>query len=207
MRIFFLRHAHAASQCDPETVAGRASRAPLTPAGRQQAAAFAAKANRLGVTALYASTCLRALETARPTARALSLAVRPEPRLAERSHGRLEGQAKRDAYTPVLVQRIHADQYGWAPPGGESLADVARRVRAFLGELAAHERERVLLVTHTMVLWAVFGACTRCDARILPHLRVDNTGLVEAEVDPVRARAGTPLLESVRIVRWNHRVS
>jgi probable phosphoglycerate mutase len=203
MRLHFLRHAHAVTQRDPLTVAGRSARAPLTPEGSRQAEAFARVARRLGVTAIYASTCLRALQTAAPAARALGLRVIPEPRLAERSHGLLEGRAKRDAYTPDLVARIHADQYRWVPPGGESLEDVARRLRSLLTALAREPHEAVLLVTHTMALWALFGACTGCDHRILPRLRVDNAGLVEAALDGAALRDGAPLLEAVRILRWN----
>lgn len=193
---YFVRHGESLSQADRTVVVGRAAEQPLTETGRRQAQALAVALSPYPLEAIYASTCLRALETAEPIAQAKGLALGPTDLLVERSHGVLEGRKKDEAYTPELVQLIHADQLRWRPEGGESLEDVAERLQRFLDGVP--ERCGVVFaVTHLMVLWALFWLCTGCQHAFLPHLRVDNAGLVEIE----RYGDGT-----LRLIRWNQRM-
>ena len=103
---------------------------------------------------------------------------------------------KEEVYTPETIKAIHADQFRWAPPGGETLEDVAQRLTAFLQQLIAIEKDSCYLcVSHLMLLWSVFYLSTRCDHKILPHLKVENCGLVEINFD-------TP--DKFTLIRWNH---
>lgn len=193
---YFVRHAESFSQADKTLIVGRAAAQPLTEKGRGQAQAAAAFLAPFPFATLYASTCLRALETAQPIAQSKGLALEPTDLLAERSHGVLEGRKKDEVYTPGLVKQIHADQYRWRPEGGESLEDVAGRIEAFFA-LAEDAPGPILAVTHLMVLWALFYLCTQCEHRLLPHLRVENAAMVEI----LREEDAT-----LRLIRWNQRI-
>ena len=193
MRIVFMRHARAQSQVDSTRIAGRSHGAPLTEDGRRHADKLAWEAQDLRFSSLHVSSCRRTLETAAPLADALALTAQPTDLLVERSHGAFEGRLKSEVYTDEVVAEIHADQWRWSPPGGETLEEVAARVHQWVTTLDHSAQLPVLAVSHLMVMWSVFGLCTGCDHRILPKLKVANGAVIEVE-----ARDGELLLQ-----RWN----
>jgi probable phosphoglycerate mutase len=112
------------------------------------------------------------LQRAVETARALG-AVAPavEPRLAEQDWGEWTGRAR-----AALAAEPGGVRWDAAPPGGESLASVLARVRAWLDELAAGDGpDTWAAVTHMGVIQAVVAAALRWDldepapVRLLPE--------------------------------------
>jgi probable phosphoglycerate mutase len=104
------------------------------------------------------------LRRAAETARELG-AVDPvvEPRLMERDYGEWTGRALAD-----LPGGEGGLDLGWdqRPAGGESLADVLRRARAWLDELAAGDGPQTwLAVTHLGVIRALVAATIGWDLR------------------------------------------
>lgn len=195
MRVLFLRHAHSVSQHDKTVVVGRAHDAALSERGRVQAAALAEALAAWPIDAVYTSTCVRAYETARPIAERLELPLEETDDLVERSQGDLEGVPKDAAYPPDIERRMHADQWRWKPPNGESLEEVAARLGSFFRDVEAlPPTATCLAVSHQMVAWSLFYLCTRCDHAILPTMRLDNGAIVEVALEPGRAP---------RLVRWN----
>lgn len=199
MRLLFLRHAHALSQVDSTIVAGRAAVQPLTEEGLSQARAVGAALRGWGIKRIYASPLLRAQQTAQAISNALDIPFVNSHMLIERSHGSFEGRPKAEVYTPEVIRDIHADQLRWKPEGGESLEEVQVRLREFLSEFEGQgdDESPCLIITHLMVLWALFHLCTECHHAILPKLKVDNVGLVEIAI---------PSPDALRLVRWNQRV-
>jgi broad specificity phosphatase PhoE/ribonuclease HI len=130
--------------------AGRGD-APLTATGRRQAAAAAKRlAARGGIDAIISSPLQRARRTAELAAEATGAPLTVDEDLAETDFGELEGLTFAEA-----SQRWPDETTAWlgsadvAPPGGESLATVARRVLGALDRLlAAHPRGTVVLVSH-----------------------------------------------------------
>lgn len=136
--------------------------APLTPLGRRQAEALGRVIAQAAVqerpTRVLASPYLRARESARLAlaAAGLDVPVGLDERLRDREFGVL------DRLTGLGITRQHpeeAQRRGWLgkfwhrPPGGESWADVALRVRAVLVDLRLDAPgERVLLVAHDVVV-------------------------------------------------------
>lgn len=194
MRHYLARHGHAVSQLRKDIVVGRSAAAPLDEKGKGQAEMLCSYMARAPVARIFASPLVRTRQTAEILARGLRLDVEECGELIERSQGDFEGKAKDLVYTPELIKVIHADQLAWSPPGGESLTDVAGRLGSFFETRLAKEASPCLVVTHLMVLWALFHMCTRCHHSLLPHLKVDNCALVEIELDPGRP----PML-----IRWN----
>jgi 2,3-bisphosphoglycerate-dependent phosphoglycerate mutase len=113
----------------------------LTPRGVRQAWRVVGQLCDRPIGALYASDLHRAMETAAPLAAVLGLAVIRDPRLRERSLGAAEG-TETAAIGPELtgLREHRVVDPDAAPPGGESVRDLYRRVAAFADDLAASRR-------------------------------------------------------------------
>jgi broad specificity phosphatase PhoE len=124
-----LRHGQATANA-AGLLLGR-SDVPLTPTGRAEALALA---GRLGsVRRLVSSPLRRAVDTAE--ALGLGLPVEVDDRWVEIDYGEHEGRPLGDV--PAEIWRRWRVDPGFRPEGGESLADVGRRVRAACDELLA----------------------------------------------------------------------
>ncbi|MFG6193023.1 histidine phosphatase family protein [Nonomuraea sp. JJY05] len=142
VRVLCLRHAE--SENVVARVAGALPLAELTPKGRAQAAEAAECLLGEGVTRIYASTAVRARQTAEIIAQALGLReeVVELPGLVEFGVGRLEGTAD-----PAVRARTAGVLRSWVVEGrlGEAVADgedghavVARVIAAFASIATAH---------------------------------------------------------------------
>jgi alpha-ribazole phosphatase len=124
---------------------------PLNATGYRQAANISRILRAVPIQAVYASDLQRARETARAIAAALNLAVQIEPEVREMAFGRWEGLT----YAEIQLQDGKA-LAAWqraplrlAPPNGETLTQVADRVRAVLAKLMdRHRNETLVLVAH-----------------------------------------------------------
>jgi alpha-ribazole phosphatase len=124
---------------------------PLNQRGRQQAAALASAMAGEGIQTLYASDLRRAWETARTIAAVAGLAARREPRLREMSFGAWEGLTYGDIQRrdDRALTAWQADPSQVSPPQGETLIQVANRVReAYNDMIFNHTEHTVALVAH-----------------------------------------------------------
>lgn len=180
---------------------------PLSPLGHSQADAVGrALAGPLSdgvTTAVWSSPYVRALQTANSalTVAGVEATIRVDERLRDRELGVLDlltqiGVAAR--YPVEAERRRWLGKFYHRPPGGESWADVALRLRSFLRDLEdASTAERAVVVTHDAVIMLVRYLCE---------------GLSESEVldiglaDPVRNAALTTLRREAdgwRLVSYN----
>ncbi|MBW9095144.1 histidine phosphatase family protein [Microbacterium jejuense] len=135
---------------------------PLSETGREQALALGEwLAPRRGeLDAYWVSPYLRARETL-----AIALggdgqdaAVVVDERIRDRELGVLDlltrrGVARR--HPEEMARRRHLGKFYHRPPGGESWADVALRLRSFLRDVLDGPHERALLVAHDAVVMLV----------------------------------------------------
>lgn len=116
---------------------------PLTDRGRRQASQIAHALASADVAAVVSSPLRRAQETAG----ALGLPVTTDERWIELDYGDYEGLPVTGV--PAEEWARWRDDLEYAPPGGESLAALGRRVRAACDDLAGTAREReVVVFTH-----------------------------------------------------------
>jgi 2,3-bisphosphoglycerate-dependent phosphoglycerate mutase len=170
----------------------------LTALGRGQAGALgrwiASRTDGPLPQSLWVSPYLRTQETAEAVLATLDEAglplpdVRTDERLRDRELGILEMMTKASVelqHPQEAARRRLLGELRWRPPGGESLADVALRLRSLLRDLyEAEASRRVLLVGHDAVVL------------MLRHILDD---LDEAELDQVN-RAGA--VGNTAITRW-----
>lgn len=152
-RIVLVRHAETAYNHE-DRWQGSGSDVPLNQSGRAQAETLAdVLARRFGneVEIAYTSDLERARETAAIIAARLGVPVREEPALRELSHGAWEGHTHAEVVQrwPEEYAAYLADPYDTKRGGGDSYADLERRVWPALERIAArHGGARVLAVSH-----------------------------------------------------------
>ena len=132
----------------------------LTQTGRQQAESAGGwlRDNGLGrFDRGYASTYARAMETAG----LLGLDGFDwmlDPLLREREWGEFDGKTweEREALAAENIRQRKTDPFYWAPPGGESMAQVLLRLRPMLDTLHREcSQKRVIIVCHGEVMWVL----------------------------------------------------
>ncbi len=133
---------------------------PLSPRGRAQALALAARLAPVAFDAAYTSPLARARETADLVLAGRGAAGRPDggplrvelvPAFGEFGYGAWEGVApdERRARWPDLDARWNADPWSVAPPGGESLDALAARVIPAWDQLVgAHPGRTIVVFAH-----------------------------------------------------------
>jgi len=129
----------ATDRSEPEQHLGQRIDIPLSASGRAAAEALARRLEGVTFSRVIASPLLRAQETARAVAH--DGPVESDGRLAEMDYGRWEGLTYEQISEAdgEFRRQWEANPERLACPGGESGADVARRVRAFLDDLLAGE--------------------------------------------------------------------
>ncbi len=135
---------------------------PLSATGREQAAALGRAWRGMGEeqrpTRVLCSPYERAMRTATCTLDAAGwqhLEVQPDERLRERDLGLLDGFTRygiEATFPEEAERRAWLGKFYYRPPGGESWADVAGRVRAVLEGRGPADGERLLVVSHQAVI-------------------------------------------------------
>jgi broad specificity phosphatase PhoE len=162
--ILLLRHGRTAANANG-LLLGRLD-VDLDDEGGRQAAALAAAVQNTtnGVRQVVSSPLQRCRATAETVAEALGLPVTVDERWIELDYGDLDGTPT--ASLPADTWARWMADTRWAPPGGESLADLGERVRSACDDLvgrSGHERDPsgdVVVVTHVSpikaaVAWAL----------------------------------------------------
>ena len=169
-RVLLVRHGQ--SQGNAERRFGGHSPTPLSELGRRQAEATALVLAAEGVTAIYSSDLLRAVETAEPLARMTGLEIHRTAALRERSVGLMEGltfEEAAEAHPKEYAALLRRD-FEHVLAGGESYRQLLDRAAAELD--AAIERQRggtLALFSHTGTICIL--ALHLMGALDAPHLK------------------------------------
>nr|WP_202420743.1 histidine phosphatase family protein [Actinomadura rayongensis] len=163
---------------------------PLDDTGRAQARRAAALLTALRPTALLASPLQRAADTAQALADLTGLPVRHDRDLIERDGGAWEGLTGAE-----IRERYPAERAIWQPPGGETSAQVAKRVGTALERalddlppdgvlvVASHGAALRLGLCHLLGLpeetWEHLGGLSNCCWSVLSERRDGGFRLTE----------------------------
>ncbi len=150
MLLYLVRHGETGCNLS-KIIQGQSVVSHLNGTGIRQAELVRDRIKGYRIDRVYSSPLLRATETAEIICGALGLPFTREPLISERNFGVLEGKTREE------IERLFpSDRTPWrqtyitAPPGGESLRDVANRARLFVEQLKKTHApsDRVLAVTH-----------------------------------------------------------
>jgi broad specificity phosphatase PhoE len=153
---------------------------PLSERGRAQAETLAAAFRGAHLDAVISSPLSRARLLAEQIASVTDAEVHIEQRLIEMAQGPWEGlyldeiHRKHAALFETWYSRPDRADF----PGGETLAEVQRRVGAVVASaFAAHPSQAVALVTHSVVIQVIALAALGLPASHLHRIRVSNCGV------------------------------
>ena len=196
LRLLLCRHGQSTPDLEPRCIEGSGD-FPLTDLGRRQGQALAAwLAARYQIDEIVSSPLLRAQEVARLVSAATGAPVRLEPRLAERSSGRLAGLTPDEADRAFPVR--HPTPVYHKPPGGESYLDQFRRVAEWYFPLAGNpalDGRTLLAVAHGGTLTCLLNAALGLPPQSSAGFACADTGLHELHLFPDGG---------VRLVKLNH---
>ena len=132
----------------------------LSPKGYAQSLALLHQLENQPLSAIYASTLQRSIQTAQPIADLLGLSIQRQPELDEIAFGILEGKNLYhfDEELKMEWDRFKDNRFTYHIPGAENYADVASRIKPFIERLLRdHESQEVLVVGHRVVNRLLIG--------------------------------------------------
>lgn len=164
MEITFIRHGIVPGNVE-NRVMGQSTDESLTEQGRAGAKALATmlKAGDARFDILFSSPAKRTMETSEPIAAIFNLEIIARPELLERSAGSLTNKTWSEVaeltHGILSLAVLHANlEIDYSLYGGESPADVRRRLTAFLGEIKReYPNKRILVVTHGGVIKTMYA--------------------------------------------------
>ena len=147
---------------------------------------------------LYCSAMRRAIATAKPIGDACHLAPIVKPDLHERRLGPLSGVTREEGWSTYAQSKsrwIEGD-LEFSHPGGESFADIARRVTPVITEIIArHRDETVIVVCHGVVIRVLLTSLLEIyqpadfDRIAIDFASVNDLTVREWELDSPRAQS------------------
>ncbi len=158
---------------------------PLNQTGQLQAEQIANRLSKETIHAVYASDLSRASNTARAIANFHQLEVNKDPRWRELSFGDWEGMNYKEmsAHSPALFSKWMIDPQHTSTPNGETLAQLAERVKTAFDEIKNnHQDQTVLVVGHSGSLQTLLAVTLGVDLNRYWQFRVGQASLSELNV-------------------------
>ncbi len=187
MILHLLRHGQSVWNVE-ERVQGQTHHVPLTADGVRQAEDARDRLADLPLAAVLSSDQVRARQTADVVAAAHGLPVRETELLREQGLGSLEGKHYGELEEEATPEGVHVSEVRWG--GGESMSDVAARLRVLVDELRAEfaDDDQVLLVSHgdtLRILLAILDGGGHRDVDWVTYITWPN-GHIETRTLPAR---------------------
>lgn len=179
VNIYFVRHGQSRANA-AKIMQGSKIDTPLTALGRKQAAQTGQKLSAIKFDHVYASTLLRAGETA-AIITANKVPITFDKRLVEFDYGLWDG--KKIPYLLSTYPEYFSDldcflSSAWKVSQGETFADLTQRMASFTSELNLNTNSNLLVVSHEMTikLW-VSSLLKLPSPKLLGSL--DNAGITQ----------------------------
>jgi broad specificity phosphatase PhoE len=160
-RFFLVRHAETAQNVQMRYLG--TTDEPLTDLGVQQARLLAAALAQIPIGIVVSSPLRRAADTAARIHQASGAEIRLDSRLAEGSFGAWEGRTRDEVLQlggqdAALLARWESDS-SCAPPGGESIEAIQKRILNLVEELASESPgTSIVMVSHVGPIKALLAA-------------------------------------------------
>lgn len=158
IRLYLVRHGETQDNTQMRYLGVRDE--PLTENGKRQALQAADALAKLPLGRIVSSPRRRAADTAAKIGAASRLPVSLDPRLVEGSFGRWEGHTREEVkrFDAELLARWESDP-SCAPPGGESIVEIQRRVVGLADDLMRESPgASIVLVSHVGPIKALLSA-------------------------------------------------
>jgi probable phosphoglycerate mutase len=186
LRLFFIRHGESVANV-LNIISNRGFQHPLTALGEQQANELAAALQQAGITHLYSSPLMRAVQTAEILGAAWGLTPTVNDALREYDCGVYEGTASEDAWRLFWEVRNAWDtgDLNARLDGGESYLDIRARFVPFIESLiavAGNTEARIALVGHAGTFRAMVAeVLTNITIEFVKPRKLPNAAYILAE--------------------------
>ncbi len=183
MKLFLTRH----GQTD-WNIAGKyqgQSDVPLNQTGILQAEALAKRLSAEKIDAIYSSDLSRAKDTAQAIANFHQLHINTDLCWRELNFGDWEGMNYKEmsAHSPELFENWMKDSTNISTPNGESLKQLAHRVKTAFDEIKnKHKDQTVLLVSHSGALQALLATLLGIELNFYWQFKISQASLSELKV-------------------------
>ncbi len=190
IQLFLVRHGESIWN-EEDRVQGQQD-IPLNETGRNQAIALGKRLRGIRVVACFSSPLKRAVETANLILKASEnfAPIVNLPELMERKFGDWEGKSIADlqlSYPEEFSQWLAAQQIP-APPKGESIGELVKRVELGLNQILTVKKGNILIVGHSGSIKAAICALFKLPLSSFVRLRIDNASLTILEIEDGRTR-------------------
>lgn len=168
---------HGETQANRDGVFRGRGEVPLSPAGLKQAGELRARLAAAGVQRIFSSPLCRAAQTAAACFPGREIEL--EERINNLDLGRWAGRRKKEiaAAEPEMWRRWLEEPERMTFPGGESLAALKERTRAFNRLLAGVGEERLAVVSHRSVLKALLAEALGLGEKWFWKFHLDNASV------------------------------
>lgn len=207
-QLYLIRHAESAKNLERHLIGGRSNETPLTPTGVAQARICGGYLLSRAVEPdeIHASPAVRTLATAEGVLDAMGLRhmpIRVDDRLQELSQGECEGMLRDDVYTPEVLAQIDRQQMSFRLRGGESMNDVAERMRDWLVEWTDRHRQgpptTALIFTHGLAKRCLLGLMLGWDHGTIYRTEIPNASVTELVYGARGWEIGAIAVDAVRL--------
>jgi broad specificity phosphatase PhoE len=202
-RFILVRHGETKANREMRYIGSRDDA--LTEKGQEQAHFLAEALSSFAITAVYSSPSHRAWHTAQPIAAAHRVEVQVNEALRESDFGQWEGLSRSEVLAKSVQDAAHL--HAWeqdtsiAPPGGESLEAMHRRVQAFAAHLRQLPYDQVIvLVSHVGPIKAML--CAALGVPVATSFRIFLDPATISVVDWHDARSVVRLMNSHAHLGW-----
>ena len=184
MRVYFVRHGESKFNALQLRQHGRVE---LSEYGAKQAASVANRFKKLPVDIILSSDYTRTKQTAQIIQKIVRVPIEYTDLLREiKRPMEIEGKRIDDPEAVRIMNLIKTHEYDpdWHHSDEENFFDVRRRIVDFWNLLCLRKEERILVVTHTVVLRYLMGILLFCENfgpqeahRVYHFFRMSNTGI------------------------------
>ncbi|MFN8530822.1 MAG: histidine phosphatase family protein [Anaerolineae bacterium] len=190
MHLYFARHGESYANQRRE-ISNRGLRHGLTATGREQARTLAEHLKPRGITHLYASPVLRAIETCITVAHELNLDYTITEALREYDCGCMEGrsdEAAWQAWQALFDDWVIHQRYDQRIDGGESFHDIRARFIPFINGLIEQfgaTNARIVCIAHGGLYWMMLPLILKnIDTDFIRRSQFAYTACITAEWRP-----------------------
>jgi broad specificity phosphatase PhoE len=162
-----------------------ATDSPLNRLGRRQVRRLA-RCDWSDVAAVYSSPLQRCVQTAQAIAAPLGHEVLIDDDLREYGIGELEDTPFATLQSEHDFFRRIRDDHDYSPPGGDSIAAVARRIVPALRRIHAHDDSSrpIAVVSHGAALGIALAALLDADLNRWTNYQIDNCSVTKLVLEP-----------------------
>ncbi|HVX23876.1 MAG TPA: histidine phosphatase family protein [Candidatus Saccharimonadales bacterium] len=183
--VYLIRHAESEFNVRPQFVNGRSNDTELTWEGKTQARVLGEflLANDVMPDSVYTSPARRTRDTATLCLKGMGLLAVPiaDSRLQELDQGQWTGQPRDEVYTPKVTAQLKREGKDFKAPGGESMNEVAKRMRAWLEtsftDVSTGVTERHFAFTHGVAIRCLVGSFRGWSQDKIYKTRTPNTSV------------------------------